>query len=278
MKNLLLLFSFILCSTISFGQREGDPPHQWAAGALGTGHGDPTNPCAVENCPDPYAPNLYRLGYGGLTLTPQWTEPDGGKQAAIPTEIFITVSVRDLAGNVMPIRDNNESGGVEVVSVPFILNPFSGWYESSDIGNTYYIINTTTAIGTPLYTSFDVDFSQSNPDFILEILYCDDDDCIPVVNQRIGSTSQESNLSSELICYPNPAQDRITFDVANPNLEPTSGQILIFDMNGKEVRNESITLKGLTHAVSVGELKAGMYLIQLQYDENSNVGYFTKID
>ncbi len=91
-----------------------------------------------------------------------------------------------------------------------------------------------------------------------------DDNCPePTSNARLGKTvssdgTQQTN--NNFIVYPNPAKDKICFTADNLGL--TSYDVVIFDMQGKQVY-----LKNYNNAQGIKtinlNLPAGVYIIQL---------------
>ncbi len=89
---------------------------------------------------------------------------------------------------------------------------------------------------------------------------------IPYTFNNTSSTDiSESQFTSSLIIYPNPFTSQTTISFAEEQKKST---IKIMDMLGKEIKSVIFSGKQLT--IEKGEMKAGMYTIQI-IDKNRNI-------
>jgi Secretion system C-terminal sorting domain len=71
-------------------------------------------------------------------------------------------------------------------------------------------------------------------------------------------------INQSISCYPNPVNDNLFFEY---NLEPNSkGEILIFDLTGRKVKQENITSSETNLQINVSDLNAGIYLWTIEVD------------
>jgi hypothetical protein len=71
-------------------------------------------------------------------------------------------------------------------------------------------------------------------------------------------------IKQSISCYPNPVNDNLFFEY---NLETNSkGEISIFDLTGKKVKQESITSSENNTQINVSDLNAGIYLWTIEVD------------
>lgn len=79
--------------------------------------------------------------------------------------------------------------------------------------------------------------------------------------------------SEQIICYPNPATDKITISLADNNSQKVT--IKIFSIGGQCIYTKHKTFEdNAIHTIGIASLKAGVYLLQVQYN---NKTYRTKL-
>jgi lysyl endopeptidase len=151
---------------------------------------------------------------------------------------------------------------------------FKGGFSLSTIGNSNLstvfvpdtnqwrteIINLDNYIGNPnVRIRFEsISFNGNN-------LYLD--------NLKVGdiqmAISEKSNTSMKL--YPNPAHDKLHFESSEP-----AENVVIKDIYGKTLLTEILTHRDTKHFVSVSELPAGIYIIELNTTSKSIKSKFVK--
>lgn len=82
----------------------------------------------------------------------------------------------------------------------------------------------------------------------------------------------ETNISSSINVFPNPAQNEITIDLKNVNFENSSVQI--FDAIGKLCKSESITQSSTS--INVKDIPEGLYLLKVISPKYNNMFKFIK--
>lgn len=68
--------------------------------------------------------------------------------------------------------------------------------------------------------------------------------------------------NTEIIMYPNPAEDYLNIKIENPNEFQPNYQLMIFDISGRVVQLKNNIENELTH-IDISHLKQGMYIIQV---------------
>lgn len=79
------------------------------------------------------------------------------------------------------------------------------------------------------------------------------------INNIRTSTSSVTNLSQQIIVYPNPAQDYIQLEF--PTLTNNNTEIIVYDVIGKKVRQEIIPLHARDHRINIDTLERGVYIL-----------------
>jgi len=84
----------------------------------------------------------------------------------------------------------------------------------------------------------------------------------------VGIKKQEEN-NSRLNIYPNPAKDKVNVSISSSGVVPA--RISVLDAVGKAVLTKELTSKSDMEyfQLSVHELPAGFYLLNLQQGENN---------
>ena len=80
---------------------------------------------------------------------------------------------------------------------------------------------------------------------------------IVLVNLLITDVKQ--NVAAAFLVYPNPARSRVF--IASQNETPLKG-ITVYNLTGQRVIHQ----KGATHSVDVSMLPPGMYIIEIEMD------------
>ncbi len=88
-----------------------------------------------------------------------------------------------------------------------------------------------------------------------------------IVMPLLSGTEDVSNIAKFKL-FPNP-----TSDIFYLNLQVDSFQLIIFDMNGKLVRNSNVKAN---HQEDVSDLRNGIYFVQIK-NLNTNESYYQKL-
>ncbi|GJM33416.1 MAG: hypothetical protein DHS20C18_24170 [Saprospiraceae bacterium] len=94
--------------------------------------------------------------------------------------------------------------------------------------------------------------------------------------QLPGVSTEANTIAAELNVFPNPATDKL--NVALPQLETTSGELSIVDLNGKVLYRQPYQLDGQQISLDLGalQLSEGMYQIVLSTDNQVITKRFVK--
>lgn len=90
---------------------------------------------------------------------------------------------------------------------------------------------------------------------------------VPGCNPNIG-TSATANPPPRMVCYPNPARGYLHVQATLTEPEAQGSRFRLLDLQGQELRRWSAPAGSGTTSVSLDDLPAGMYLLQL-YDASS---------
>jgi hypothetical protein len=90
--------------------------------------------------------------------------------------------------------------------------------------------------------------------------------------EDVSNESSEASFNTEFNVYPNPASTDVnfTYNFATPTEEAT---ISIYNMQGQEFGKQTLkNLEGtVNHSINVSDLKAGLYIVTLQYGDRREV-------
>ena len=109
-----------------------------------------------------------------------------------------------------------------------------------------------------------IDLSQLNFDLI--------GDQVQMKESSANILTEDSMIFKELKIYPNPSQDMVTIDL--PSEIENDVNITVLNAQGKEIQNHIINTENNT--LNVSDLQAGVYLIQIKYDDSRVVKCFVK--
>lgn len=153
--------------------------------------------------------------------------------------------------------DNTSGSQVSVAAAQFSANTTTGTYQRFCVPFMYDDSNAPDTLQIVVMNSIDGDYSEN-------VIMLDDLDFI------YNSMAGISELSDNLLVYPNPAQDQLYVKGMN------NGELLrILDLNGKIVLEE--TSAGTNVSVNVSSLPAGMYTYEcIRRGESTFRGKFTK--
>lgn len=79
------------------------------------------------------------------------------------------------------------------------------------------------------------------------------------------ATEDEAAVPSPTQVYPNPANDAVTI----PNLDGILSTVMLFDLNGKLIRQEQVNEAG-NYTLNVSDVDAGVYMLTLSYSNGSS--------
>jgi len=84
--------------------------------------------------------------------------------------------------------------------------------------------------------------------------------------------SKESMIFKDLKVYPNPSQDVLTIDL--PTVMENDINITVLDSQGRQVQTQ--TINASSNSLNVSNWQAGVYLIQIEYEDSHIVKRFVK--
>jgi hypothetical protein len=93
---------------------------------------------------------------------------------------------------------------------------------------------------------------------------------INTLNDMLASVKDIANIdNSDVVLYPNPAADALTISI-NAKESASKGQVNIFDISGKVVSSESITLEQGKNVIqqNTNNLSSGIYFVQIKCNES----------
>ncbi len=88
-----------------------------------------------------------------------------------------------------------------------------------------------------------------------------------------GSQCPE-NDSKELVVYPNPANAEILFEVGHASLQ--TGTAIIFDLSGRTIKSESVSLQSGAVSVDISSLAKGEYILSVINGSEKSSAKFLK--
>lgn len=113
---------------------------------------------------------------------------------------------------------------------------------------------------------FSADLKTANVSGLNKVMYTFFKDKSPsdsasvTVYYQVGAVGIQNinEVKHSISCYPNPVNDNLFFEF---NLEPNSkGEIIIFDLTGRKVKQESITSSENNSQMNISDLNPGIYL------------------
>jgi len=87
-----------------------------------------------------------------------------------------------------------------------------------------------------------------------------------------GILTEESMIFKDLKVYPNPSQDVLTIDL--PTVLENNVNITVLDSQGKQIQTQTINANN--SSLNVSNWQAGLYLIQIEYEDSRIVKRFVK--
>jgi hypothetical protein len=153
--------------------------------------------------------------------------------------------------------DNASNSQVTVAATQFSANTTIGTYQRFAVPFVYDDSNAPDSLQIIITSSINDDYSENSVQL---------DDLGFIYN----STAGISELTNDLLVYPNPALDQLFVKGAN-----TGDLLRILDLNGKVVLEE--TCSGKNVSINVSGLPAGMYTYEcIQQKTSISRGKFTK--
>ncbi len=112
-------------------------------------------------------------------------------------------------------------------------------------------------------------FGDPTPTLITEwVVKTDSLGCVVPGCQNVGVQEYEIGLQEQLVLSPNPANDRLTFQLPLPNGFALEGKsrVVILDAQGRAVLEQSVTASNseLNGLLDVGELPSGLYYFHMR--------------
>lgn len=114
--------------------------------------------------------------------------------------------------------------------------------------------------------------------FTITYAFTDGNGCSSTATGTItveNCTSISEFSSNEMVVYPNPANDVIT--IAFGKVDASQVVVSIFDVSGRLVSNESISVNGSSAEVSVNQLPAGVYTLKVTLETDVFFSKITKL-
>lgn len=81
-------------------------------------------------------------------------------------------------------------------------------------------------------------------------------------------TDSEFGMNDNVKFYPNPVTENLHIDIE----DLTGTSISIYDLTGKELLNKQLNSKN--SLINLGQLQSGMYVVQLQFQDNKGLKVF----
>jgi hypothetical protein len=189
------------------------------------------------------------------------------------TDEYLVVSVEaDEALVEVPVLVKNLTGSdLEVMVKKYELDLVSGteayfcWdicYPNTASVSTDFI----TASANDTIKDFSGDYKTEGKTGISKVMYTffknkeeTDSASVTIEYNIVGVGINDINeIKHSISCYPNPVSDNLFFEY---NLEPSSkGEILIFDLTGRKVKQERIASSENNSQMNVSDLNPGIYL------------------
>jgi len=129
-----------------------------------------------------------------------------------------------------------------------------------------------TASANDTIKDFSADLKTANVSGLSKVMYTFfkdkalTDSASVTIYYQVGAVGiQDINtIKHSISCYPNPANDNLFFEF---NLEPNSkGEIIIFDLTGRKVKQQNITSLEDNLLINVSDLNAGIYLWTIEVE------------
>ncbi len=219
------------------------------------------------------APYLYSINNG--------TYQTGNTFNNLVAGIYVS-KVKD-ASNVISQKTDTINAGVGITAgamngptaVP--LSTLSTYIIGQQTGLTYLWNATNGIIATGQGTNMaQVSWGASAGTGMVKVKVTSAVGCIDstILNVTIGSTNI-SNIGHSLSCsiYPNPVKDEL---IISTNQKLNGAHIIITDMIGRKMLEETITNTNNKHSILVSELKTGAYILSIQKDGESSRIKFVK--
>jgi len=145
------------------------------------------------------------------------------------------------------------------------------WNSCFDIAT----IQSTASLTIPaneIKTDFYCSYKPKNLSGVTEIMYTffvnkDETDSASVtIKYEIVATGIDnlSELRNNIKCYPNPAKDKVYFDIDTDN--NASKTIKIFDVVGNKIKQIELNNTSATEEIDIQDLRSGIYIWTIEFD------------
>lgn len=197
--------------------------------------------------------------------------------AIVDNSLVVTVDNAEALVEV-PIYIKNLTGAdLEVMVKKYELDMVSGTeaYFCWDIcypNTTFQPTAFLTASANDTIKDFSGDYKTAGNTGISKVMYtffknkeATDSASVTIEYQIVGVGIDDiDELKQSISCYPNPVSDNLFFKF---NLEQNSkGEIIIFDLTGRRVKQENITSSETNLQINVSDLNTGIYLWTIEVD------------
>ncbi|MCX6180396.1 MAG: T9SS type A sorting domain-containing protein [Bacteroidetes bacterium] len=202
----------------------------------------------------------------------QFFKPDSGKYTLVDLYVIqmdkMSTDVGSISGYVYSdgsFKTNDPIPGLDIIldkippstSVKMTKTDANGYYEFHNLPMGNFKVNVDLP-GIGVSSIHQVDITNQNPDQN-HLDYCVDNS----VNICANSTKQTVNIVRKTAVYPNPFSSSISITLPDNFI---SAQISIYDVLGKEVLTQKISVSDNTFILSTDDLSKGAYVLQLNID------------